>query len=136
MKCNLKIILLISIFLTTSCAGKDFSSIFDIQEKLLADCVNDFLCGEYSYETGVGETGDVKLFKYKDAYYLHYTRDDQVEYFGIGVLSGNYLAVTYMYKGFSDVGTTHYEIKNGNLYGFWTCVECNGDVVSENLYKK
>ncbi len=130
---------LISIIFLSSCTEANFPnnvSPFDNQEKLLKECIDDMLCGEYSYETGMGETGDVKLFKYKDAYFLHYTRDDKIEYAGIGVLSGNYLAVTYIYGGFSDVGTTHYEIKNGNLFGFWTCVNCDGRVISENLYKK
>ena len=130
---------LISIIFLSSCTEANFPnnvSPFDNQEKLLKECIDDMLCGEYSYETGMGETGDVKLFKYKDAYFLHYTRDDKIEYAGIGVLSGNYFAVTYIYGGFSDVGTTHYEIKNGDLYGFWTCVNCDGRVISENLYKK
>ena len=89
-----------------------------------------------SERTGLGETGDARVFKQKDTYYIHYIRDDGIEYIGIGVLSSNYLAITYIYPGFSDVGTTHYEIKNGNLYGYWTCLECDGQIISENLYKK
>ena len=109
---------------------------FNNQEQLLRECAIDLLCGEYSYETGLGETGDARVFKQKDTYYIHYIRDDGIEYIGIGVLSSNYLAITYIYPGFSDVGTTHYEIKNGNLYGYWTCLECDGQIISENLYKK
>lgn len=109
---------------------------FNKQEKLLKDCVTDLLCGEYLYETGLGETGNARIFKYKDVYYIHYIRDDEIEYIGLGVLSSNYLAVTYIYPGFNDVGTTHYEVKGGNLIGFWTCLGCDGQTVSENLYKK
>ena len=109
---------------------------FNKQEKLLKDCVTDLLCGEYLYETGLGETGNARIFKYKDVYYIHYIRDDEIEYIGLGVLSSNYLAVTYIYPGFNDVGTTHYEVKGGNLIGFYTCLGCDGQTVSENLYKK
>ena len=94
------------------------------------------LCGEYLYETGLGETGNARIFKYKDVYYIHYIRDDEIEYIGFGVLSSNYLAVTYIYPGFNDVGTTHYEVKDGDLYGFFTCLGCDGKAISENLYKK
>ena len=69
---------------------------FGKQEKLLKDCVVDLLCGEYLYETGFGETGSARIFKYKDVYYIHYIRDDEIEYIGFGVLSSNYLAVTYI----------------------------------------
>ena len=92
---------LISIIFLSSCTEANFPnnvSPFDNQEKLLKECIDDMLCGEYSYETGMGETGDVKLFKYKDAYFLHYTRDDKIEYAGIGVLNGNYFA-TFILEG-------------------------------------
>ena len=134
MKKNIVLILFLS-----SCTEANFPygvPPFENQEKLLKECAVDSICGEYSYETGIGETGDATIFKQKDTYYIHYTRDDDIEYIGIGVLSSNYLAITYIYPGFSDVGTTHYEIKNGNLYGYWTCLECDGQTISENLYRK
>ena len=53
---------------------------FNNQEQLLRECAIDLLCGEYSYETGLGETGDARVFKQKDTYYIHYIRDDGIEY--------------------------------------------------------
>lgn len=94
MKKNIVLILFLS-----SCTEANFPydvQPFDNQERLLKECAVDSICGEYSYETGIGETGDATIFKQKDTYYIHYTRDDDIEYIGIGVLSSNYLAITYI----------------------------------------
>lgn len=71
-------------------------------------------------------------------YYLEYEPDDGNPYIGVGILSGGLLAVTFVFAGNEQIGTTHYTIDGDNLSGFWTCFDedCVGDLNFENLKRQ
>ena len=58
---------------------------FDKKSELMESSKNDPLCGTFKYYSGESENGIVDIFKYNKVYYLHYQRDDNAQYIGIGI---------------------------------------------------
>ena len=140
-----KLIIVLVFFLFVSC---DMSSLFapslnmndfpykikpfDQKTELMKTSKNDPLCGTFKYYSGENENGVVDIFKYKKVYYLHYQRDDNAHYIGIGIKNQNNFSVTYYYPNASDVGIIYYSINENNLLqGFWSSFNTPGDLIKE-----
>ena len=62
---------------------------FNQKSELMETSKNDPLCGTFKYYSGESENGVVDIFKYNKVYYLHYQRDDNAQYVGIGIKNEN-----------------------------------------------
>ncbi len=110
---------------------------FDKKSELVELSKNDPLCGTYKYFSGDSENGLVDIFKYKEVYYLHYTRDDDAEYIGIGIKNENNFTIMYYYPNATDVGITYYKIDENNLMkGVWSSFNTPGELINEGTTEK
>jgi hypothetical protein len=95
------------------------------------------LNGTYQAE-GVGPNGRkyrgiVEIIKHDQTYRLKWTVAPDGVYFGIGILKGDELAVSYLGQ---VLGVVLYKIEKGpRLVGDWTVVGADGQVYSETLTK-
>lgn len=96
------------------------------------------LAGIYSCE-GVGANGDsykgvVEIEKNQDSYRVRWALQSTQVQVGLGIVSGDVLAVSYYGPG--DTGIVVYRIEAGErLVGRWTAVGGGGVVYSETLKK-
>lgn len=110
---------------------------FDKKTELMESSKDDPLCGTFKYYSGDSETGIVDVFKYNKVYYLHYQRDDNAQYVGIGIKNKNTFAVTYYYPNGTDFGISHFNIDEKNLLeGFWSSFNTVGDLIEEGTTEK
>ena len=145
-----KLLLILLIFPLVSC---DISSLFapslnmddfpfkiepfDKKSELMESSKNDPLCGTFKYYSGESENGIVDIFKYNKVYYLHYQRDDNAQYVGIGIKNENSFTVTYYYPNGTDFGIVYYNIDENNLLkGFWSSFNTVGDLIKEGTTEK
>ena len=95
------------------------------------------LAGWYTCE-GVSKDGRpyhglVEIVKHRDVYQLFWSFDAEIGAVGIGIRSGNVLAVMH-YTG--EPGVVAYRIEDGSrLVGEWTVAGADGAVFSETLTK-
>lgn len=77
--------------------------------------------------------GIVQIAKYRDAFQVQWSFNHEVSAIGIGIRSGNVLAVTY----FSGLpGVVAYRIEKGSkLVGEWTVAGADGTLFTETLTK-
>ena len=110
---------------------------FDKKTELMESSKDDPLCGTFKYYSGDSETGIVDVFKYNKVYYLHYQRDDNAQYVGIGIKNKNTFAVTYYYPNGTDFGISYFNIDENNLLkGFWSSFNTVGDLIEEGTTEK
>ena len=110
---------------------------FDKKSELMESSKNDPLCGTFKYYSGESENGIVDIFKYNKVYYLHYQRDDNAQYIGIGIKKENTFTVTYYYPNGTDFGIVYYNIGENNLLkGFWSSFNTVGDLIKEGTTEK
>tara|TARA_B100000768_G_C11274771_1_gene375336 strand:- start:84 stop:530 length:447 start_codon:yes stop_codon:yes gene_type:complete len=110
---------------------------FDKKSELMESSKNDPLCGTFKYYSGESENGVVDIFKYDKVYYLHYKRDDNAQYVGIGIKNENNFSVTYYYPDGSDFGIVYYKIDENNLLqGYWSSFNTPGDLIKEGTTEK
>ena len=110
---------------------------FDKKSELMESSKNDPLCGTFKYYSGESEKGVVDIFKYNKVYYLHYQRDDNAQYVGIGIKNENTFTVTYYYPNGTDFGIAYYNIDENNLLkGFWSSFNTVGDLIKEGTTEK
>ncbi len=85
---------------------------------------------------GVGYRGTVRIIRHRGTYDLLWSVGDeeQEQYLGVGILTGNVLAVSY-FGG--TTGLAVYRIEEGTkgqqLFGTWTVPQADGKVAAETL---
>ena len=110
---------------------------FDKKSELVELSKSDPICGSYKYFSGDSENGIVDIFKYNEVYYLHYKRDDNAQYIGIGIKNESNFTVMYYYPNASDVGIVYYKIDENNLMGgFWSSFNTPGELIKEGIIEK
>src|ERR1044071_7932708 len=97
-----------------------------------SDLVGMYVCDGINPD-GSPYRGLVEITKYRDAFQVQWTFHEQVAAIGIGIRSGDVLAVTY----FSNVpGVVAYHIEKGSrLVSEWTGGGAEGALFSETLTK-
>jgi hypothetical protein len=102
------------------------------------DADADALDGTYLCEgkrpDGTPYHGTVAIVRHNGAYNVIWTVSSEEQYFGIGVLSGEVLAVSY-FGGIPGVVAYKVERQDGNprLVGQWTVANAGGHLFSETL---
>lgn len=74
--------------------------------------------------------GVVVIARHRDAYQVQWTFGGRTRAVGLGIRTGNTLAVSYVS---SSSGVVLYEIKEGNLVGRWTVAGAGGVLSTETL---
>lgn len=102
------------------------------QASLEPDLAGLYICDGVNHD-GSSYRGIVQIVKYQDAYQLLWSFESEVVAIGIGIRSGNVLAVMH-YSGVP--GVIAYRIEQGSrLVGEWTVAGADGILFSETLTK-
>jgi hypothetical protein len=85
---------------------------------------------------GVGYRGTVRIVRHKGTYDLLWSvgDDEQEQYLGVGILTGNVLSVSY-FGGTTGLAVYRIEqdAKGQQLIGTWTVPQADGKVAAERL---
>jgi hypothetical protein len=95
------------------------------------------LVGTYACEgmnpDGATYSGIVEIVRFKDTYLVRWTMPNDSQVVGVGIFSGNQLAVSYY--GGTPALVVYSVAENGRLNGKWTAGGADGEVFSEILTK-
>jgi hypothetical protein len=95
------------------------------------------LVGTYQCEgtnpDGGAYSGIVEIVKHKDTYLVRWTMPNDSQVVGVGILTGNQLAVSYF--GGTPALVVYSVADNGKLTGKWTAGGAEGALFSETLTK-
>lgn len=80
---------------------------------------------------GAAYSGVVEIVKLKDTYLVRWTMPDESQVVGVGLFSGNQLAVSYF--GGTPALVVYAVAENGQLNGKWTAGGAQGAVFQETL---
>jgi hypothetical protein len=82
---------------------------------------------------GATYAGVVEIIKHKETYLVRWTMPDESQVVGVGIFSGNQLAVSYF--GGTPALIVYSLAENGTLNGKWTAGGAGGAVFQETLTK-
>src|SRR5262245_54497150 len=95
------------------------------------------LVGTYACEgtnpDGATYSGIVEIVRLKDTYLVRWTMPNDSQVVGVGIFSGNQLAVSYY--GGTPALVVYSVAEGGKLNGKWTAGGADGEVFSETLTK-